>query len=359
MLNWLIIPDDCDKLSLSNDGDDLTYEKQIAYVGQFYKDAGNIEFEITETAIDHWVDVQASLIGEGVEVPMPFEHNIDVPRKSTALEYTKKEDSKGRVGLFAKVKFKDKESYGELKDSQTSIYVEREMITPVKKTHHHLPITHVAWTEYPVLPGMDRITAIAASLKATPVFTKECFKKETKMADIITLSSLASSLGIDIKDEKEDKAIADSIALSFTSLKDSQSILEGKITDLEKLIPKKKDVPVIAASLVTMGTENRQNKIDGLLRDGYITAAQAKSATEKYCSNDSVVLALSSEISPDDFVWWAENEKLGEKTPLHGGEQTGTQNNEEYILKLSREDLNDPEKNPLHKAIAAKVKAAS
>jgi len=371
MLNWIIpTPSDCDSFKLSKvDNESLVYDKQFAYVGQFYKAADDIEFEITEQAIDHWVDVQDSLLSEHIEVPMPLEHiNKDNPEKkrATALSYFKKTDSKGRVGLFGKVKFKNETAARDLCDSQTSIYVEREMITPVKKKHHHLPITHVAFTNYPVLPGMDKFTEIAASLNATPVFTKDFFKsKDIDMADTISLSALAKSLGIEVKEKQDDKVTSEGIVGAFSSLqkessslKEKTSLLEKEVESLTKQIPAKKNLPVISASILGMGTENRQHKIDDLLREGFISSAQAKNASDKYCSKPCMVLSLSSESSTDDFEWWVKNEKLGLSETLFTDENGETRpQNRGDSLTLSNSDVSDPTKNVFAAEVEKRAKA--
>ncbi len=372
MLNWIIpTPADCDSFQLSKVGNDaLVYDKQFAYVGQFYKAKDDLEFEITEEAIDHWVAVQASLLDEGIEVPMPLEHiNKDNPEKkrATALSYTKRTDSKGRVGLFGKVEFKNQDAVKNLSDSQISIYVERETITPVKRTHHHMPITHVAFTNYPVLPGMDKFTEIAASLNATPVFTKGFFKNEdVDMVDTISLSSLAESLGVEVK-EKDDKSVVKGITDAFSASKhvaedltERVKDLTGKVESLTKQIPKKKDAPVISASLLSMGIENRQHKIDDLLREGFVTSVQAKRASEKYCSKPCISLSLSSESTTDDFEWWVENERLGLSETLFTDESGNTRSqNTDDSLTLSNADVSDPTKNALAAEIESRVAAAS
>jgi len=348
MLNWIIAPNDLDGFALSS-VDDLLYEKQHAYVGQFYKSADDVEFEITEATIDHWIKTQDDLICEGVEIPMPLEHeNRDNPemRRATAGAYNKKLDSKGRVSLFGQVKFRDRQAAKDLKESQTSIYAERELVTG-KGNRYSIPITHVAFTDYPVLPGMDKFVAIAASLKATPVFSKSSFEKDTDM----DLTALATTLGVELDEENA----VDQITTAFSSLTEKHTSeleelkkLTSELEELKKLVPVKKDHPVIAASLLGMGKENRQNKIDGLLRDGFWNSAQAKEASEKYCDNACITLALSSEATTDDFEFVISQAKLGTSTPLHGDEETRP---EEAILQLSRADLNDPKKNVLFKAI--------
>lgn len=351
MPSWIVSPPDLDELKLSDkDNDPLIYEKEIAYVGEFYKKSDDLEFQIDERFIDHWVNTQASMLEEGVEVPMPWEHNLNAPRKSTALEYVKKLDSKGRTGLFAKVKFKDEETAKELKDSQTSIYVEKEFTSGKKKKgeykKYELPITHIAWTEYPVLPGMDKAVKIAASLNATQVFPKEFFTKD----DDMKLSELALSLGLEIGDKEPTK---DDIVAAFSQLKEDNTKLENSISELKKQIPEPENKPFISASMIDVMTENRQLKLDKLQDDGYITAAQHKELSGKYLNKECVTLSCSSKTPTDDFSFVIKTLELGHKQPLHGEEESGFNINDEYILKLSDSDLNDPKKNPLHKAIAA------
>ena len=348
MQNWILAQDDCDGFSSVGE---LVYEKELAYVGDFYKASEDLEFSITEEFIDHWCRSENSMSNAEMEIPLPSKHTEESGfKKGRVSSFSKKVDSKGRTGLFGKVAFDNQEAAEKFKNSGVSIYVKKDVTIPTTKEFITFPVTHVALTDYPVLPGMDSFTEIAASLNAEPVFTKNLLKKEGDKMDHVLM--LADTLDIDVSDAED---ATTKIAGKFKELSDMVVSLSEEIKEIKKPEEKLKDAPIISASMFDMMQENRENKVAKLLEEGYVTPAQVKSIEEKYLNKEAIVLALSSEEDADDFNWYYKNLLKGGKNALHGDSYTGPQV-EETILSLS--DVRDPKKNSLLSVIESRYATA-
>ena len=334
----MLAQDGCD--GFEDTGDGLVFEKQIAYVDDFYKASEDLEFSITEPLIDHWVCIQNKMKEAGMKVPMPSRHTEEAGfKKAEVLSLSKRNDSQGRVGLFSKLKFDDSKAADDYKSSGVSIYVKSDVTVPTTKELLTYPITHVAFTDYPVLPGMDEFVKIAASMEAEPVFTKDSFEKKGDEMDHVL--KLADTLDIEVSD-KEDAT--EKITTKFKELSDQIVSLSDEIKDLKKDPPKKiEELPIISASMFNLDKENRDSKVENLLRDNFINPAQAKKLQEKYITKEVIACDFNSE-QDSDFNRVCEILRLGSKHNLLGEEETGIQDAE---LILSQNDVNDPKKNSL------------
>lgn len=308
MLDKPLLLDIPDGISFSTD-DPLVFRKQAIYVGSFakHKPDGSIEmeFDVDEACIDHWVKTHNDLLEAGIDVPMPI-HHVDDPqsRAATVLSLEKDKDSKGRVSLFARLKFKDVKLANDLKDSQVSIYS-----PPV---YHHnkktfiRPIRHICFTDYPVVGDLDPLT-IAASYDP----------KEKKM----TLKQLAKALGVELKDDADDAAAGKAITSAFNALKKSVKASEDAL-EAEKNKPPVEEKPVPRDPLtVRLAKENRELKIDGLLNGKKITAAAAKGLKEKWCS-ETVSLSEDNVQAFDSVIASLET---NQPMPVLAGEQSPAQ----------------------------------
>jgi len=142
--------------------DPLTFWKEIAHVGKFYK--GSQEINITPRHLKHWAGTFKAMSQVGIKVPVPVEHTENPERKrGEVLAMITRENRKGVPALYARIKFRDADA-AKMKDSGTSIYV------PTKREsglgHHFVsPVTHVAVTDYPVIPDLEPFSqALSLSL---------------------------------------------------------------------------------------------------------------------------------------------------------------------------------------------------
>jgi phage I-like protein len=305
MLDKELLLDIKDGITLSTN-DPLVFEKQVIYVGDFTKRnpaTGDIEyqFSVDEATIDHWVNTHTKLVGAGLDVPMPEGHTEESSkRKATALELSKKPDSKGRTSLFAKLKFKDLECAKTFKDSQVSLY------SPPVVYHQDLtlvrPIRHICFTDYPVVGGLDPLTTIAASYDNR--------SKEKSM-----LKELAKKLGIALAND------------TMTDLEIS-AVIEKDYADKAALAlanpPAAPAAPVSgnqADPLKITTQENRNLKIDNLVLSHKITTAEAKEMKALW-AGDTLALSAESTAAFETLIKTFQNRK---EIVALSGEKSGSQ----------------------------------
>lgn len=307
MIDRALLLDIPDGILLST-SDPLVFEKQVIYVGDFSKrrDDGSVEyrFSVDEATIDHWVKTHDELLKLGLDVPMPVHHTTDpTARAATALSLSKRADSKGRISLFAKFKFKTLKLATDLKDTQVSLYS-----PPVLYHQDHTivrPIRHIAFTDYPVIGDLDAMT-IAASYD------------KPKEQNLMTLKELAVSLGLEPKEDADDAAIAAMIKSAFTDAKKPKEE-ESKLPVVAGDTPVKQKIT--DPLMISLARDNREMKIDSLVLSHKLTAAEGAELKKTYASE---ALSLSAESNQAfDMVM----KTLGSRDPIIAlsGEQTGAQ----------------------------------
>ena len=342
-------PPECDGLSLST-LPKATHRKQLMYCGKFTKREGGkiLRFAVDPKVLDHWSRTGNEMIAAGVGIPMPKGHTEDPEAKrGEVVQFERGYDSKGRDALFAHFNFKDQTSAEDLKASDVSIFVPDEW-TGTDEKRYKYPIRHVAFTDYPVIPGLDPSESIAAS------YEPETPKPETDMA----LRDYAKKLGLTVADDATDDQVQTQIEAHYD---DALTKAKSEATPADP--PKEPDTPAapavdeknqpapLAAGFVTMAVRNREGDIEGLVQRGKITPAAAKALKEKYASKEKVGLALSNDGTfTDQFDGVLEALELNQAIAL--SETTGGQTRDK--LPTVADDENALTKNAKKRAEAAK-----
>lgn len=272
---------------MSKDGKNR-FRKELIYVGDFTiprEGEEPLRFSVDKAMLDHWVTTFAEMKADGIDVPAPKEHTTDPElRRGTMVDIELAINDKGLDAVFGIFEFKDESAEQLAKSTNVSVFVP-PVFEQNDKTYVR-PIRHVALTDYPAIPGLEKFEAVAASLVP--------FKEPIEMS---VMSDLAGKLGINVEDE--DKA-AGLIVETVKSLR-------TKITELEKAVkenpPKKKeeDRPKIAASLLTLGRESRQHKLAALVDAGKILPAVKDKLAIQYCSDETIAASLADGAAPDGF----------------------------------------------------------
>ncbi len=303
-------------LELSGDADKLTYRKQLIYTGSFIKktDKSATPFNIKLTDLHHWNNTFAAMSQEGIEVPLPVEHTTDPEKKRGSiigLEVAK--DKKGRDSLFGYVRFNTAEGAKHFSNSNVSIFVPKSR-TSGKGTEYLSPIEHVALTDYPVIPDLEKFETLALS-----------------EVPIMNVRDLATKLGV-----ASDVADADLEAAINTAI-------DGLLKEVKKPAPTvpaaDTKTPTVAASLVGMVKRSRTSEINALVSSNALNRNAANKLIKTYCDDSALSLSLSSE-SGDNYDSIIDAIRDNERVPLK--EKSGPQ-----VLELSFADINDPKKNPL------------
>ena len=276
--------------------DPLLFEKELIYVGEFKKDGQTIK--VSDVLIDHWVNEAAIMMAHGFKIKVPVEHTFD-PEKNRGhvLSLYKKKDSKNRTALFGKIKFTSEEDAKLAKSADVSIFQPPSYEMGNGYTAQR-PITHVALTDYPVVPGLDEFQTIAAS-----------FAGDNKS---MTIADLAAKLGITVEDGATDDMIGEMILAKVAEMSKPEPKPPVDDTELSKL---KAENEATKMQLSKIAHENRISKIDSLVDQMKITPAEAKDWKKTYASD---ALALSATDGFDSAFSLAKNRepyaKPGPKT---------------------------------------------
>lgn len=266
---------------------EAVYRKELLYAGDFLMHDGKgkrFKMSVDEAFLDHIVEQNRRMKEAGVEVPLPLGHS-DNPekRRGTVVGLVKGVNKKGVPSVFSLVKFRDEQTASALKTSQVSAFIPPVHVDG-KGNKYYRPVTHVAVTDYPVIPGLEGFESISASLL-------------TSEEEDMSLRNLAEKLGLTGDDARDDVAIETAVLASFKKNQDDLKALKAEVATLKAATPppadKKPPLP-IAAGLLTMAKDNREAKIDRLAEQLKITPAVAKSLKERWCSPEALTLSLSA-----------------------------------------------------------------
>lgn len=281
-------------------GDGLTWEKELIYVGEFTK--GDVIFNVTESLIDNWVKESVAMAEHGFKIKLPVEHTFDPERnRGHVLSLIKKRDSKGRIGLFGRLEFLTKDDAKLARSTDVSVYSPPSYQMGNGYTANR-PITHVALTDYPVVPGLDPFETLAASLY-------EVMK--------MSMKDLAEKLGMTVPAEVTDEAaIAELIMAEMQKLKDAVDAATASASNTNTESQK-----AIEASMKSMMLELRSAKIESLVAACKITPAEASSWKKAYATgalslsvNDGFDTAFS--LAQQRSAFTAPGEKTGQQASL-------------------------------------------
>lgn len=272
------------------------WRKELIYVGNFRKkesDGTIIQLNVEEEHLDHWAKTSLALSEAGFEIPLPVEHTTDPEkRRGTVVRMAKELNGAGLPALFGYIKFRDKEAEKLALSSNCSVYIEPKF--SYNGSDYRQAITHVAITDYPVIPRLSKFAqAVALSMSSPPVL------KGFKMS----LATLAEKLGVPVADKDEAQIEAEIASMwqaqqaAIDALK--QELASGDSTGDEDII--EEDDEVIAASLIDTVRENREMKIARLLDTGRITPAVATQLKTKFCADKPISLSLSKKAIDDGF----------------------------------------------------------
>lgn len=193
-----------------------TFYKELVHVGTFTPKE-DLVVTITAEDLQHWLDTFRRYQENGLEVPIYVGHtqldDDQAPEKrcGTLRDMWLQANAKGTMALYGKIEFDSPES-AELKSSQVSINSVPWFVDGKGRSYER-PITHVAITDIPVVPGLEPFVALSLSL-APSKFINNQVKKENTM-DLLELAAL---LGLTIEEGADDQTIRDLITTKLKEL---------------------------------------------------------------------------------------------------------------------------------------------
>ena len=293
-VNVINSPNDCDVISLGEDG--LRFKKEHAYPGKFRMKSseGPVDFEFTEDSLKVIAAETQRYVENGNKSNLPTHHTDDTEaNRGHNVKWFTELDSKGRLGLFSEIEFRDAKSAELAKTAQTSLY-----LPPVyedgAKNKYVRPALHVALTDRPVLPGLDGFVAIAASLVSNDGISK----KELSMP----IKDLVESIGLKLSEDAltDETKISEAIVASFTSERNKAEALSLELSEYKKLNPPKVDPVKVSKTQVAMLRENRELKLSQLVEAGKILPCVAEELKTVFCGEATLSLCLSED-KEDNF----------------------------------------------------------
>lgn len=332
------------------------YRIEAIPVGAFVKDNAKsgaeherIPFEVDDNTLNHWKNTFEEMKYNGIEVPMPLNHTEDPEaRRATVVDFEIGKNKEGRNSLFAIFKPKNDQVIETLKDTSVSIYVPPKFVDG-KGNEYIYPIRHVAFTDYPVIPGLEKMQPVP--IAASYVETKgkknmakvgkekeeekeegkeegyeEGMEKEEEKEEgmeeggeegsaevtINDLREIAAKLGLEgIPDNKLLVAINHVIDAILESVDEGEEGGEhGEENEEGEHNEGKKGVgavahriehkeehyhPPISAGFISLGRKSRLQEINDAARGGFITPKTRDTLINRYCTDDALQLAFSPE----------------------------------------------------------------
>lgn len=289
--------------------DPLVMEKELVHVGRFVK--GKTEHEITEGDLDHWHRTHAAMVREGIEVPMPIEHTTNPEaRRATLIETVRRPNAKGIPSLYGRVKFSSVKAKENLSKSGVSIFVPSKPAQSGTGKTFERAMTHVAFTDYPVIGGLEPFKPIVLSL----------IDSESSENEDVNLRELATLAGVDpaLTDEQQ---IMMALSQVITKLKatPSPSLQPGAPQPQPGGPPARpvgppppqqrpmgmsmsEDVKPISGSLLSMARDNRIMKLDRLQSIGAILPPTRKRLEERFLKDETLAFSHEFDDGFDEIV---------------------------------------------------------
>lgn len=316
---------------LANDnGVTRLWKKAILKTGEFEKSSTGEEFEIDLSFLEHLQTTFQKWTEAGHRVPIPVEHTTN-PEKNRGF-------AKG-----LKIEGDTLYSFMEFPRDYDPSLMDVSIHVPVEERGFKRPLSHIALTSYPVIPGLGRFEAISASLNSAqgdkPVpFDFKKLGTTLKLSEELTEDNAESILLSELKElrkkngelEEEKTSLETKLAASktidFSELQETAKKLPGAIAGVKK-------GRLAALKSLTLGDSPKINKfvMDKL--------------ESRYCSEEALTLSLADEDGKSEFDFLMSVLEHNEIPKV--GETTGAQDD----ITLSDKNKATDTKNELAMAV--------
>ena len=315
------------------------FRKELVRVGDYFKASQNLAFTVTPDTLDHWAMTFSQWAANGNKVPVPLGHdkaqNPEANRGWVVDMFREGDTLVGVIDLIGG----DEPSINTLAASNdVSIYAPVSF-TDGKGNTYSRPITHVALCTDPVILGLGKFQAIAASLQQNGDRTMEEILKALGLAADADVAAVLAAIAA-LKERAAGDGDKD-VAASMTDeeaakVADALGLEAGaSVEDILAAIAKLSEGAAVAASqgkpadplVVKLMGESRGAKMEALVAAGKITPAVAAKLRTRYVDAKALSLSLSGG-KDDGFDALAA--ALAENDPVVLAQQTGAQ-----VLALS------------------------
>lgn len=350
------------------------YRKQTIYEGSFLKRAPgqpDLKFSVDRGMIDHWKKSHDDLAAEGIEVPLPLGHTENAEkRRGTVVGASTGLDAKGRYSLYHDVEFSRPE-HEHLINSDVSLWCP-EKFTSGSGKEYRWPIKHVAITDYPVIPGLEKFQALACSYEllldqerdepspGSSGTNKLSFDQLIGHTDM-GMQQVAMALGIN-QPTLPDAQLEPMIIAAIQKLKPpAQPGAQPAGGPAPPPTPPPAPAPAgpsrafsFSPAMAGILRDNRMLQLGQLLDGGSVSKPIYDELVAEYCSDTALALSLSADEDDEDrFKIEIGRLARNEQAPVKGR----TRPQLAKSLKLSREEHSDKvDDNFLNKDAARRAK---
>lgn len=280
-----------DTIQCSADSD-TRYWKELFYPCEV--EGGNgYRAVVEEDRLDHWRDSIKEFNKLEIDIHGPTSHTQDIATsKMKVVDAKIAPDSQGRPGLFGLCEFNDSATAAEWKDTQVSVYSPKRCTINGKEFFR--PITHVALTDDPAVPGLDEFEAISASLVP-----------KSKEKSSMSIKELAKGLNIEVESNASDEDVSTAISASYKLVTDNNAELHSKVEELTKTVEEKSAIaasleqkhqkPDIKKGLLKPISDSRDAILCSLVKDGKILPVQKEALATLFCDQDAIACSADKD----------------------------------------------------------------
>lgn len=294
------------------------FKKEIVRTGDFYKEADKLEFTVTTETLDHWEKEFDKWVRNGNKVSVPETHDGAQDPKANrgwVIDMFREGDS-----LYAIIDMYGVDSPKIAATNDVSIYSVPSVVDG-RGVKYNRPITHVALCTDPVIPGLSKFEAIAASRKEISMAKGDikAIKHSSERNYDMNVKKLGKLLGLSFTDEEDEDDMEKKVTASIAKLvaanareddddndndsdddeeeiKATKKVKAAKVDDDDEDEKKKvsasrtKQVDPI---LIRLSAENRANRLNRLVEMGKITPAVRDEIEKKYVTEKALAVSLS------------------------------------------------------------------
>lgn len=272
------------------------FVKDIIRTGDYLDPHSGKRFSVTTEDLDHWAKTFSLMDAAGVRVPVPEEHTS---KPSANRGYVRAMFREGET-LRASIDLIGAAAIALAATNDVSIYVPPSF-TDGKGNTYDRPITHVAITTYPVVPGMNPFTPIIASGASGDSAEKApVLRLATGASSMETLKAIAAACGISA-DGLDESALAQAITAKIGEWKTKMSAADAKSqTDATALAAAHKSIEELKGEktrepdpmVLKLSGKNRAMELRQLMTEGYITPDAEKRLLAAWVEGDALKLSL-------------------------------------------------------------------
>ena len=280
------------------------YRKAILKTGNFVKEIDGekeLEFKLTEENLKAMAAVSTQYMKDGHKIPIPLGHTDDEDKNRgyvDAIVFDEKDQL-----LYMTAEAIGAKAIEQFEQSDCSCYIPPKW-NDSEGREYIRPIRHVALTQYPVISGLGKFEAIAASLVPT--------RKETPMK--FDKIQAALSLSEPLTEENAEALILGGIGQLVEKAKNAEPADPLKAArEAVKALP----------GAITGAKMGREAKLNALVLGNKISPAVKTKLAEMYTGEDSLVLSLTAKEGETEFDKLVAI--LSENKVVNTGEKTGHQ----------------------------------